>query len=191
MGSPRAEHSQAEREPKNDPRLSGPVVALLRELLQEVVAPCDADFSEGEFGECGGNEGTHVALIEQPRGAGEPVFNFHVFEPVVHECGEPAVGTEPDEARLEEGAFGEFPLQGEFSCGLGGTSALGGTELPVPVAVTSSCFAPSCSGLAMTDLSESTNRSAGPSHAEPPFECPPTEVCFRLFPYAIVSCASA
>ncbi|GAA1608976.1 hypothetical protein GCM10009693_21330 [Leucobacter chromiireducens subsp. chromiireducens] len=147
--------------------MSGPVVALLRELLQEVVAPCDADFPEGEFGECGSDEGAHVALIEQSRGAGESVFYLHVFEPIVHECGELAVGAEADEARLEERAFRELAFQGEFRGGLGRTGALDSPELPIPVAVSSTCLAVAFADLAVADLPEGANWRAGPSHADP------------------------
>ena len=163
-------HGEAEREPENNPRLSGAVVTLLRKLLQEVVTARNADFAERELIEGRRDEGAHVAFIEQSGGTGESVFDFHVFEPVVHKRGELVVRTEADETGLEEGALGELALQGELSRGLRGTSALDGTEFPIPVTVAGTGLAATFADLAVADLPERPDRRAGPSHAALPLQ---------------------
>lgn len=105
--------SDRERECKaeDDAGVLGPAVAALGESFEEVVAAGDADLPEGEVFECGEDEGAHVALVEVPRGSGEAVFNFHVFQPVRDELWERAVGAHAVESWLVEGAFGELLLE--------------------------------------------------------------------------------
>ena len=80
-------HREREGEAEGDAGLACPVVALFRELLEEVVAAGDADFAEGDVFEERQNEGAHVALVQQPRRPGESVFEVHVFEPGTHHAG--------------------------------------------------------------------------------------------------------
>lgn len=159
---------ESEGEAEHDSGLPGATVALPGELLDEVVASCDSDLSERELGERGRDEGAHVSFVEQPSRAGESVFDLHVFEPVVDECGEGAVGGDPDERGLEEGPFGELPFECEFGGGGGWPGALDRSELAIPVAVPRPRLASPLAYSAVTDLPERADGSSGPSHVAPP-----------------------
>ena len=54
---------ESEREAEDDTRLPGTVVALLRELLEEVVAARDTDLAECDFLEEWEDESSHVPLV--------------------------------------------------------------------------------------------------------------------------------
>ena len=148
--------------------MPGATVALPGELLDEVVAAGDPDLSERELGERGRDEGSHVSFVEKPGRAREPVFDLHVFEPVVDERGEAAVGGDSDERGLEEGSFGELSFEREFGCGGGRPGALNRSELTVPVAVLSSRLAGPWAEPSVADLSEGADRCPGSSHVGTP-----------------------
>lgn len=65
---------EAEGETENDACLAGAVVALLRELFEEVVAARNADLAEGDVLEEREDEGAHVPLVQLPGRAGEAVL---------------------------------------------------------------------------------------------------------------------
>ena len=85
---------EAEREPENDAGLLGTVVALLCELLEEVVASDDTNLSQGQVPEGGHDEGLHVPLIQLQSAPRQPVFAFEVFEPLRDQVREGAVRRE-------------------------------------------------------------------------------------------------
>ncbi|MCT1829382.1 hypothetical protein [Brevibacterium luteolum] len=57
---------EAECEAHDVAGLAGAVVALLGELLDEVVAPGHTDLSQGQIREDRQHEGAHVALVKEP-----------------------------------------------------------------------------------------------------------------------------
>ena len=59
-------HRESEVEAKDNAGLACPVVALLRELLQEEVAARHPDLSQRDFFEEREDEGAHVPLVQQP-----------------------------------------------------------------------------------------------------------------------------
>lgn len=128
-------HSEAEGETENDACLAGTVVALLRELFEEVVAAGHADFPERDVLEERQYERTHVALIEQSGRAGEAVFEFHVLQPVVDQGSERTVGAHPGEPGVEQRTIGELLLQRALRRGPRAGCVLDLSALPVPVAV--------------------------------------------------------
>lgn len=128
-------HSEVEGETQNDAGLACAVVALLRELFEEVVAAGDADLAEGDVLEEREDEGAHVPLVELPGRAGEAVFEFHVVQPVLDQGGERAVGAHPGEPGVEQRTLGELLLQRAFRGGPRGAGGLDLSALPVPVAV--------------------------------------------------------
>ncbi len=62
-----------EGEAEDDSGLACAVVALLRELLEEVVAAGYPDLAERDLFEEGQDEGAHVALVQEPGRGREPV----------------------------------------------------------------------------------------------------------------------
>ena len=71
---------ESEREAEDDTRLPGTVVALLRELLQEVVAAGDPDLAQRDVLERGEYELLHVPLVELPGALGEPLLEVEILE---------------------------------------------------------------------------------------------------------------
>lgn len=65
---------EAECETEHDAGLLGAVVALLRELLEEVVAAGDADLPQGQIPEGGHDEGLHVPFVKLQGALREPVL---------------------------------------------------------------------------------------------------------------------
>ena len=65
---------EPEGETQDDACLAGAVVALLRELLEEVVAAGHADLAEGDVLEEREDKGAHVPLVQLPGRAGEAVL---------------------------------------------------------------------------------------------------------------------
>ena len=101
---------ESEGETENEAGLAGTVIALLRELFEEVVAAGHSDLPEGDVLEERQHERAHVPLVQLPGRAGEPVFEFHVLEPVVDQGGERAVGAHPAEPGVEQRTLGELLL---------------------------------------------------------------------------------
>lgn len=111
------------------------VAALLRELLEEVVAAGDADLAQGEVLERGEHELFHVPFVELPGALGEPLLEVEILEPVLHQISEGAVGAEPRAGGLEERAVDELGFQGSFGGGTGRAGCLHEPVLAVPVPV--------------------------------------------------------
>jgi len=87
-------HGQPERESQHDPGLLGAVVALLRELLEEVITASHTDLPQREAFEHRQHERLHVPLLQVKSALGEPAFQSEVFEPVGDKVPERAVWCE-------------------------------------------------------------------------------------------------
>ena len=161
-------HREREGEAEDDAGLSCPVVALFRELFEEVVAAGVADFAEGDFCEERKYKGAHVAFVKQSGRPGESVFDLHVFEPVRHQCREGAVGAHTGESGLEEVAFGKLLLQRSFGSGSGGAGGLDVSALPVPVAIARAGDVASARCARGGDAAEGADRGAGSSQGRSP-----------------------
>ena len=114
------------------------------------------------------DEGSHVPLVQEPGGSGEPIFELHVFQPIGNERGERAVCGHAGEAWLEEVSLGELFLQGAFGCSAGGGGDLDVAALAVPVAVSRAGDVPLLDGAGGRDDAEGTDRGARSSHEVPP-----------------------
>ena len=159
---------EGEGEAEDDARLPGTVVALLRELLEEVVAARDPDLPERDVLEEREDEGSHVPLVQEPGGSGESILEVHVFQPVGDECGERTVCGHAGEAWLEEVSLGELFLQGAFRCSAGVRGDLDVAALAVPVAVSRAGDVSLLGGAGGRDDAEGANRGARSSHEVPP-----------------------
>lgn len=159
---------EGEREAEDDARLPGTVVALLRELLEEVVAARDTDLAKRDLLEEREHEGSHVPLVQEPGGSGEPIFELHVFQPIGDERRERAVRGHAREARLEEVPLRELLLQGAFGCGVGVGGDLDVAALAVPVTVSRAGDVSLLGGAGGRDDAEGADRGARSSHEVTP-----------------------
>ena len=87
-------HRETERKPQHDAGLLGPVVASLRELLQELVAPGDPDLPQSQVRERREHERLHVPLIQLPSPRRDPALQLQVLEPIRDRIRESAIRAE-------------------------------------------------------------------------------------------------
>lgn len=156
---------ESERESHDVARLPGTVVALLGELLDEVVAARHPDLSQAEVLEEREHEGAHVAFVEDPRRFREAVLDVHVLDPVVHESTETRIGVHPGEGWLEQGPLGQFVLQQPLCRRAGVGSALDCSRLAIPIAIPSPGRVAATPEAIARDPSMGADRGTGPSHS--------------------------
>lgn len=161
-------NGESEGEAENDAGLAGAVVALLCELLEEVVATGYADLTERDVLEERQHERAHVPLVQQPRRAGEPVFEVHIFEPVGHKRGKGTVGTHPGKPRMEQISFSQLLLQRPDNSGTRVRGDLDMATLAVPVSVAGPREITAAVRPGGGDRTESTYWSAWSNHQPPP-----------------------
>jgi len=157
-------HRQPKRKTHNHTSLLRLAMALSRELLQEPVASGHADLAQGQVLEGRHHEPAHVAFIELSGGQGEPILQFDVLKPVVHERREPAVRRQHRRARLEQGPLRQLCLQRSFGRSLRAPARRDQSSDTVPIPVASTRYRSSRSRRGEVNLSEGPDGSTWPTH---------------------------